>query len=519
MKKSGPERNSSDIQLPYKRQKKIIVQALPAIGSAPVTAGIRAPTNNAHLCKNSACRASLVPADKFCKCCSCCICFKYDDNKDPSLWLSCTSDQLLQEESCGFSCHLVCAFRDERSGILQNGQSKKLDGGYYCTHCGKQNDLLGCWKKQLLIAKDARQLDVLCHRIFVSHKILISTQKYLVLHEIVDTALKKLEGELGPITGLPDKGSGIVGHLGVGTEVQRLCTRAIETLESIVPFKKGYRLKGTRQVLNYLFKAVNEKSCGHGKSMKKSGPEPNSSEIQLPYKGLKNIVVQALPVIASAPGCLSCKSTPGRIEDGGHEDGPSEPSTSDQVTSLPMSFNLVPHKQGILLEKAPGSLAPRTRNGIELGDSIIGTGSRSSNDDHVPHPGHLKPRIKPWSPSSSNPSGKPDDIEQTDENAYMLCVKVIRQLECEGHVDIHFRVKFLTWLSLRVTLREKEIVSVFVDTFTDDLSEAIYSKKPPMAPSSLHETLPLTIEFFCLSEMGKFGHQSYLGYNTVPVLY
>nr|XP_051198837.1 uncharacterized protein LOC127312339 [Lolium perenne] len=248
-----------------------------------------------------------------------------------------------------------------------------------------------------------------------------------------------------------------------------------------------------QQILNYLFNAVNEKSCGHGKSMTKSAPEPNSSEIKLPYKTLKKIVVPALPVIASAPGCLSGKSTPGRIEDGGHKDGPSEPSTSDQVTSLPKSLNLVPHKQVILLEKAPGSLAPRKGNGIELGDSIIGTSSRSSNDDHVPHPGPLKPRIEPWSPSSSNPSGKPDDIEQTDENAYLLCVKVIRQLECEGHVDVHFRLKFLTWLSLQATQREKEIVSVFVETFTDDLtslasqlrdtfSEAIYSKKPPMAP-------------------------------------
>jgi hypothetical protein len=156
----------------------------------------------------------------------------------------------------------------------------------------------------------------------------------------------------------------------------------------------------------------------------------------------------------------------------------------------------VPHKQGILLEKAPGSRAPRTGNGIELSDRIIGTGFISSNDDHVPHPDPLKSGTEPWSPSSSNPSGKPDDIERTDENAYVVCVNVVRRLECEGHVEANFRVKFLTWLSLRVTLREKEIVSVFVDTFTDDLSEAIYSKKPPMAPSSLHETLPLTMEFF-----------------------
>lgn len=141
--KSDPEPNSSILQFPNKRQRKNYVPLYPVIASTPVTAGISAPTNNAHLCQNSACRASLNPADEFCRRCSCCICFKYDDNKDPSLWLSCNSDQPLQGESCGLSCHLECALGDERAGILQSGQSKKLDGGYYCIHCGKQNDLLG----------------------------------------------------------------------------------------------------------------------------------------------------------------------------------------------------------------------------------------------------------------------------------------------------------------------------------------------------------------------------------------
>jgi hypothetical protein len=50
----------------------------------------------------------------------------------------------------------------------------------------------------------------------------------------VDTAMKKLESELGPITGLPDKGRGIVGRLAVGAEVQKLCTRGIEALESML---------------------------------------------------------------------------------------------------------------------------------------------------------------------------------------------------------------------------------------------------------------------------------------------
>jgi hypothetical protein len=46
--------------------------------------------------------------------------------------------------------------------------------------------------------------------------------------------MKMLEGELGPITGLPGKGWGIVDRLPVGAAVQKLCTRAIETLESML---------------------------------------------------------------------------------------------------------------------------------------------------------------------------------------------------------------------------------------------------------------------------------------------
>ncbi|KAJ1277926.1 hypothetical protein BS78_04G040100 [Paspalum vaginatum] len=231
-KESIPEPNTTIHQSPAKRPRKSDNPSrLPIIANNVAASDVTVPTNNPRFCQNVACRAIL--REKFCRRCSCCICFNYDDNKDPSLWLFCSPDQPLQKDSCGFSCHLECALKDERTGILQSGQCKKLDGGYYCTRCWKQNDLLGSWKKQLVIAKDARRLDVLCHRIFLSHKILMSTEKYLALHEIVDTALKKLEAEVGPLSGAPNMGRGIVSRLTVGAEVQKLCAQAIDAMESM----------------------------------------------------------------------------------------------------------------------------------------------------------------------------------------------------------------------------------------------------------------------------------------------
>ncbi|KAI4970683.1 hypothetical protein ZWY2020_001597 [Hordeum vulgare] len=718
--KSDPEQNSSTLQFPHKKQRKNDATLLPVIASTPVTTGVTAPTNSA--CRNLACRASLNPADKFCRRCSCCICFKYDDNKDPSLWLSCNSDQPLQGESCGLSCHLECAFGDERSGIVQSGSSKKLDGAYYCVHCGRQNDLLGCWKKQLLIAKDARRSDVLCHRIFLSHKLLISSKKYLVLHEFVDTALKKLEGELGPISGLEDKGQGIVGRLVVGAEVQKLCNCAMETLESmlsgalttesqsqsscVVPSKfikledishesvtvvfdlnacpmlsqglTGFNLwhreaskehyssiptgivpvpstmlvvRGLAPRTSYVIKVVaftnskeigswevrtNTINCPKEMDAKDSVPiyarkdlinntstktnssglsnpssedvesnndnttsanlsrspesdveywtslekvshrcnetdgdsrdlktgvagvtkvdvleeaprgsasalddneeEPGSAaEAALPKRpselmgysreALKQNLATICSEIASHehtgnesvsppeyrgtpphvtqegtencrgfsarcieaksddhilqddgwkaetdPRSLSCKGTPGKCENSGHSDVPSEPHTSAQAPALRKSSNLPQRNKP---DNAAGSPVP-----------VTGSGSKPNKDGRVPQPCPLKPGPEP---------GKPKDAECTDVDAYVYCVKVIRWLECEGYVEASFRVKFLTWLSLRATRQEKRVVSVFVDTFIDDpaslagqlidtFSEMIYGKRPPMAP-------------------------------------
>lgn len=94
------------------------------------------------LCQNVACRATLSLEDAFCKRCSCCICHLYDDNKDPSLWLTCGSDTPDDNDLCGFSCHLECALKHERAGILKNGFYTKLDGSFCCVSCGKINGLM-----------------------------------------------------------------------------------------------------------------------------------------------------------------------------------------------------------------------------------------------------------------------------------------------------------------------------------------------------------------------------------------
>ncbi|KAK9141873.1 hypothetical protein Syun_011273 [Stephania yunnanensis] len=187
-----------------------------------------AVSSNSWICKNSACRATLTLDDTFCKRCSCCICHLFDDNKDPSLWLVCTSESY-EPESCGSSCHIECALQRGKVGVVDLGQLMQLDGSYCCASCGKVSGILGCWRKQLVIAKDARRVDVLCHRISLSYRLLDGTSRFRELHEVVVDAKAKLETEVGPVNGVSAKmARGIVSRLSVSGDVLKLCSLAIE---------------------------------------------------------------------------------------------------------------------------------------------------------------------------------------------------------------------------------------------------------------------------------------------------
>ncbi|CAL9118881.1 unnamed protein product [Musa acuminata var. zebrina] len=85
------------------------------------------------------------------------------------------------------------------------------------------------WKRQLSVAKDARRVDVLCYRIFLSYTLLDGTSCFKELHQIVEEAKAKLEKEVGPVDGISAKmARGIVSRLSVAGDVQNLCFAAIE---------------------------------------------------------------------------------------------------------------------------------------------------------------------------------------------------------------------------------------------------------------------------------------------------
>ncbi|XP_043720638.1 VIN3-like protein 2 isoform X2 [Telopea speciosissima] len=233
-----PRPAPANSQSSSKRQRKTDHPSrLPIVTNDTITIDGDGDQGKSVFCPNSACKATIQRQDAFCKRCSCCICYNYDDNKDPSLWLVCSSEPPYEGDSCGLSCHLDCALKHEKAGIAKVGQHGRLDGSFYCVSCGKVNDLLRCWKKQLVMAKDTRRVDTLCYRVSLCQKLLSGTEKYQKLHEIVNMAAKKLEADVGTLTLVNSpvkKARGIVNRLPSGQEVQKLCTSAVELLDSML---------------------------------------------------------------------------------------------------------------------------------------------------------------------------------------------------------------------------------------------------------------------------------------------
>nr|XP_043624731.1 VIN3-like protein 1 [Erigeron canadensis]XP_043624732.1 VIN3-like protein 1 [Erigeron canadensis] len=516
------------------------------------------------ICKNSACRAVLSATDTFCKRCSCCICHLFDDNKDPSLWLECTSDSS-NGESCGLSCHIECALQHGKVGVVNLGQLMQLDGSYCCASCGKVSGILGFWKKQLVIAKDARRVDSLCYRIYLSFRLLDGTSRFQELHDIVKEAKTKLETEVGPLSGVSAKmARGIVSRLAVAGEVQALCSSVIEKADEfsatmsirnsknregslpaackfifedvtatsivlvlielstafscdILGFKLWYSKttetchtedpvktfpRSQRRILisnlqpctEYTFRVVSYTETG---DLGHSEAKCFTGSVEIIHKNPSSITV---PHNEGTSGTKDVESDSGfkvrelgkilRLawaQEHGYFDG-----IQDVTFSEP---NKVVKPETPLADElsSPGGLDLNVATVPDLNEEIV-VPVESFRDEGNVDPDNGSGESENWAhhvsqievsrkrPASTNE--ETHDCDSTlinsspfgarkggpgslDEN-FEYCVKIIRWLECQGYIKQEFRLKLLTWFSLRSTEQERRVVNTFIQTLIDD---------------------------------------------------
>lgn len=444
------------------------------------------------LCENLACRAALDSEDSFCKRCSCCICCQYDDNKDPSLWLTCENGSLDEGVPCGISCHLKCALEQGKSGKLKKNSHVKVDQCFSCVSCGKLNDLMRSWRKQLLVASEARRVDVLCLRLSLSHKILIGTDIYKELLKIVESAVATLENEVGSLdwaSATMDRS--IVNRLCCGTAVQKLCASAVEAFDSMST--------------SYSFDRVNDKDSPACKiHFEELSPTRVTIILDYDERLLKDLYSCSLWHRRSKGDYLEeptyVVSRPTKRFELYNLDPSSEYFCRVSICSKSRTIGTwegnwetpaISVKEQIEREYAITYAQMRT-------ESMNSSDSKVASSDHQPsmmkqdlenksdgsppllplQKKHIilpsvasPPTNAPPTPCKSDGTKGVNNLagkKQLKESDYEYSVRVIRKLEHEGYLEADFRVKFLTWFSLKATTQERRVVSVFIDTFLDD---------------------------------------------------
>ncbi|CAD5318869.1 unnamed protein product [Arabidopsis thaliana] len=372
-------------------------------------------------CQNLACQNKLREEDTFCKRCSCCICFKYDDNKDPSLWLTCNSDSQFDGESCGLSCHLNCAFDSEKSGLKEDTPSSDIDGCFNCVSCGKTNSKIECLKKQLIIANEERRVGVFCYRILLAHKLLKGTKKYIIVSEEVEKAVMHLKNEFGvPISCLPSKMSrGLVNRLCCAEKVKKHCSSALKELD-------GLPLPSTIQgSMKIRIESVLATSVTFDIEADESFSWGDTNHYRMVYRKVSE-----------------------------------KHSSKDLTREL---FSTSSHQRFTVMELTPATeywFKIVSFSGVEelsVDEFIVST--KTLQDEEV--------AAVLLNMSNCNNANK---MEKSGSCSFGFeeCVNLIRQLECSGQVKSDFRKKFLTWYCLKATDKEKHVVEIFVDTFKDD---------------------------------------------------
>ncbi|KAL6184573.1 hypothetical protein ACLB2K_045974 [Fragaria x ananassa] len=483
---SNPAFSPAKVEIGKKRKQstEASFQPIPDQGRVSMVTSKEEQANFQH-CQNAACRAPLSSDQSFCKRCSCCICHHFDDNKDPSLWLTCDSDTVDETGPCGMSCHLECALKHERAGIMKNGCCRQLDGSFYCIACGKVNDLMRTWRKQIVIAKEARRLDVLCLRISLSHRILLHTKKYQKLQNTVETAIKCLNDEVGPLEHVCGKmARGIVNRLSCGAEVQKLCISAVESFDSMgkkelatccIQFEESSP-SSVIVVLEYEDHFHNNfLGCRlwHRKADEKDYPDQPSFIVLRPEKKFAIADLQPATEYLCKVSLFSNTETLGVWEAKWVT-----PALYDSSVALEKQTGEENTVTGQILSHAESTNSSDIKGDHPVNPSSNGI-NKNQNKGLYPPPRSMetgtliKEAVSPLTPSKSNGIRKAQRFECTkriEESDYEYSVGAIKWLEHEGHIDADFRVKFLTWFSLKATTQERKVVRVYVDTFIDDPS-------------------------------------------------
>uniref|UniRef100_A0ACD5ZM95 Uncharacterized protein n=1 Tax=Avena sativa TaxID=4498 RepID=A0ACD5ZM95_AVESA len=504
MSKSTPVKGSKNVEL-----KKQSAAVLPIANGHDKKEAVNgedpghdAKCTSTWICRNLACKAVVTFEDSFCKRCSCCICHQFDDNKDPSLWLVCTSEND-DKQCCGSSCHIECAFQYKRVGCFDIGKIIHLDGSYSCASCGKVSGILSYWRRQLVIAKEARRVDILCHRIYVSYRLLEGTSCHKELHDIIEDAKAKLECEVGPLDGMSAKmARGIVSRLSGGGDILKLCSVAIQRADEWLSSPDLYLRDSLPAVCRFRFEDITSSSLviilketklatsdtikGYKLWHWKSREQPSMDEPVILKKDERKILVYNLATCTEYSFRIISFTDDGIL---GHSECKCYTGSNEllpnRATQNPMAICLQKQRRdgnqaskssgfrirdvGKILRRAwaeegyfediyevrsaeppavesrPGGKAKQPR----------GVHGESCEQDGVLAICHQKQPLK-----------RPTELDEDYEH----CVKVIRSLECKGHIETDFRMKFLTWLSLRSTENEHRVVSTFIKTLINEPS-------------------------------------------------
>ncbi|KAI3827792.1 hypothetical protein L1987_01876 [Smallanthus sonchifolius] len=190
-------------------------------------------------------------------------------------------EQLLQDPHANYVVQTALRVAEAcfLSGIPKDGHSRGLDGSFYCLSCGKVNDLLQCWRKQMATARDTRSVNILCFRVLLSQKLLTGTMRYENLQKIVKEIIQKLKADVGPLTDLPVKQArGIVNRLASGQEVQRLCALAVKSLDSLLSNTHNPFAKEGEPSKDNLEPSKDNLDDGYGKEQDGSSSKKRSGE-------------------------------------------------------------------------------------------------------------------------------------------------------------------------------------------------------------------------------------------------